>query len=73
MAKRGKCGISEREDAQVYPNAHSNAARKQDERARWSVVVSLAPEKRLFLNVAGSAYWCDLSSCAISANGHNPF
>ena len=27
------------------------AARKQDERARWSAVVPLALEKRLFLNV----------------------
>jgi hypothetical protein len=26
-------------------------ARNQDKRARWSAVVSLAPEKRLFLNV----------------------
>jgi len=41
-----------REHAPVYPNARSDAAaRKQDERARWSVVVSLALEKRLFLNV----------------------
>jgi hypothetical protein len=34
-------------------------------------VVSLALEKRLFLNVPGSAYWCHLSakSFAISTNG----
>ena len=34
-------------------------------------MVSLALEKRLFLNVPGSAYWCHLSakSFAISTNG----
>ena len=51
MAKRGECGMGEREHARVYPNAHSSAARKQDESARWSVVVSLALKKRLFLNM----------------------
>ena len=51
MAKRGECGMGEREHAQVYPIAHSNVARKPDERARWSVVVSLALKKRLFLNM----------------------
>src|SRR5262249_24382941 len=52
MAKRRECGMGEREHARVYPNAHSNAARKQDERARWSAVVPLALEKRLFLNAS---------------------
>jgi hypothetical protein len=33
------------------PGPNWRAARKQDERARWSAVVSLAPKKRLFLNV----------------------
>jgi len=50
MAKLGECAMGEREHAKVYPNAHSNVARKPDERARWSVVVSLALKKRLFLN-----------------------
>src|SRR5262249_39413453 len=59
-----------------YHASHSNAARKLDERARWSVVVSHLLRKSVcFAMCAGSAYWCHLSakSCAISTNGHNPF
>ena len=69
MAKRGECGMGEREHAQVYPNAHSNVARKPDERARWSAVVPLALEKRLFLNVRGECLLVPLlgkKSCDIN-------
>jgi len=51
------------------------AARKQDERARWSVVVSLAPEKRLFLNVRRQRLLvspCGKKLCDIRER-HNPF
>ena len=34
-----------------YTRRAFEAGREQDERARWSVVVPLALEKRLFLNV----------------------
>ena len=75
MAKRGECGMGEREHARVYPNAHSNVVRKQDERAHLSVVVSLAPEKHLFLNVRRKRplvspfgkKFCDINE------RHNPF
>jgi len=52
MPKRGECGMGESEHAQVYPNAHSNMARKQDECACWSgCLKALAAKKPLFPNV----------------------
>ena len=47
------------------------AARKQDERARWSAVVPLALEKRLFLNASCRCLLVPLlgKSAVISTNG----
>jgi hypothetical protein len=47
IAKRGECGIGEREHARVYPNGRSNAAaRKQDERGGWWRVENAVSEAR---------------------------
>src|SRR6516225_12295473 len=71
----GRAFEDHRRRTTFYHVSHSNAARKQGERARWSVVVSLALEKHLFLNVRRKRplvspfgkKFCDINE------RHNPF